>query len=363
MIITLLVMVMMSYFGFRLEGFRFQNQVQWFPSGNGLQFGRYAVAYTQGFFSDGGDGVSIEFAIESMRNDMPGFQILLMIHDGDDGDQLIIGQWRSTLIVMNGNDYSNKRRLPRIAIPLNQTTQGLQLVSIVSNSSKTMAYLDGDLKVEKRGLVLKYPSSADQARLVVANNLKGSQSWIGKIAGLALYDHALDHGCIKRHHRAWSDGHDFSVFKPDAPKLLYAFDQKHSNRVNDLMGTDIDLMIPKWFNVLDKCLLSYPKLQSIQTSSFIKDIALNLIGFIPFGILFAATLTQMDRLGAKMIWFSAVLVSFGFSLTIEVVQAWLPSRDSSVLDLILNSLGGLIGALFYTIGHQKNKETAEHQAA
>jgi glycopeptide antibiotics resistance protein len=38
---------------------------------------------------------------------------------------------------------------------------------------------------------------------------------------------------------------------------------------------------------------------------------------------------------------------FAISLSIEIVQAWLPSRSSQTLDVILNTTGALIGAMIY----------------
>jgi VanZ family protein len=40
----------------------------------------------------------------------------------------------------------------------------------------------------------------------------------------------------------------------------------------------------------------------------------------------------------------AAALCFSVSLLIEIVQAWMPSRSSASLDLLLNTLGALIGA-------------------
>jgi glycopeptide antibiotics resistance protein len=37
------------------------------------------------------------------------------------------------------------------------------------------------------------------------------------------------------------------------------------------------------------------------------------------------------------------------SLLIEILQSWLPSRSSTLLDLTLNSLGALTGVVCYMI--------------
>jgi glycopeptide antibiotics resistance protein len=42
-----------------------------------------------------------------------------------------------------------------------------------------------------------------------------------------------------------------------------------------------------------------------------------------------------------------VLLSAGFSLGVETLQLFLPSRVSSIIDISTNSLGGLLGGLSF----------------
>ena len=75
------------------------------------------------------------------------------------------------------------------------------------------------------------------------------------------------------------------------------------------------------------------------------DVAINFIGFVPLGFLLAVVLMQSGSLGAKAVFRLTVVFCFMLSLGIEVAQAWLPSRSSSLLDLVMNTVGALVGAL------------------
>jgi len=82
---------------------------------------------------------------------------------------------------------------------------------------------------------------------------------------------------------------------------------------------------------------------------FIIDGVLNFLGFIPLGIALAASLARWaGRLKANAL---PVAVAIGVltSLFIELSQSSMPSRSSSLLDLMLNSAGALAGALICRI--------------
>jgi VanZ family protein len=73
------------------------------------------------------------------------------------------------------------------------------------------------------------------------------------------------------------------------------------------------------------------------------DVAINLIGYAPFGFLLTLTLARPRRpaVAAALAVAGAALLSF----SMESLQSYLPVRVASNLDLALNAAGGLLGAL------------------
>jgi VanZ like protein len=69
---------------------------------------------------------------------------------------------------------------------------------------------------------------------------------------------------------------------------------------------------------------------------------LNVLLFVPFGFGLAA---QARRKGWKEGWpfLGTAVASFAFSLLIEVLQSYIPDRDTSWQDLVGNTLGGVVG--------------------
>lgn len=73
------------------------------------------------------------------------------------------------------------------------------------------------------------------------------------------------------------------------------------------------------------------------------DISTNLLAYLPFGYLLALRLSRPGRRGVAIVlaWLAGSLLS----VALEGVQAHLPGRIASNLDVFLNSLGALTGGL------------------
>ena len=80
------------------------------------------------------------------------------------------------------------------------------------------------------------------------------------------------------------------------------------------------VVIPSKIYPLVKRILSSPLTGTELNKSFFLDFFINLIGFIPLGFLVAAVLFQFGRPENQAIFLSVVLC-FGLSLAIEVLQA------------------------------------------
>jgi VanZ family protein len=73
------------------------------------------------------------------------------------------------------------------------------------------------------------------------------------------------------------------------------------------------------------------------------DIVINVLGFLPFGFCFFLHrhVRRPQRLVSNALL--VVLAGVAISLTIEVAQAWLPSRTSSMNDFLTDTAGTLLG--------------------
>jgi glycopeptide antibiotics resistance protein len=99
--------------------------------------------------------------------------------------------------------------------------------------------------------------------------------------------------------------------------------------------------------ILDKNVLSLTWDRLNFDSRFVRDIIMNLIGFIPLGFFLNATFVKAGGSFERHGVLTTVVFCFTVSLAIEILQAWMPSRSSDCLDLLLNTLGALLGVMIY----------------
>ena len=142
------------------------------------------------------------------------------------------------------------------------------------------------------------------------------------------------------------------VFLPDsmdALLFLYTFNENAGSFVVDRTGNSKQLQIPVRQVVLKKTFLSPPWHNFTLSRSFFVDAVLNFSGFIPLGAVICCWLRQLPSLSGKYAVLICVAFCFFLSLSIEIAQAWLPNRFSSLSDLLLNTLGAWSGVLLLDI--------------
>ena len=347
-LLTLLLTLGMLYFGLRPLSWPNFNQVSQIEGG--LTFHTSGLAYVDGLpaLSATGDTGSFSICLTlTPGRQHPGFRSLLMLHDGSDNDQLTISQWNSSIIAMNGDDYSYRRKLPRIKREGLLTADTLHTVGLSVGAAGSRLYGDGALQSDRQGMRLTLPTGKDRLLLTLGNSVYGNASWEGVLHYLAIYDRALSDEEMTQ---ACAPANPPPSMTLDSPRLLYTFSGMAEGRIPDLSGNGQDLLVPERPMALRQVFLASPMKNFHLSRNLVIDIILNFLGFIPL----AAALHARLRLSTAFSgWYPAqatILICTLLSLAIELAQGWLPNRSSSVLDLILNSSGAAAGVLLSRYG-------------
>jgi hypothetical protein len=350
--LSLVILSGVLFFGLRPKGFHSLHGVNWKIDKPGIRFGSYGIAYTDlssNMIKDiyKSDSFSLELAIKADNLDHKGFNFILLLHDGRDSDQLVIGQYRSSLIIMNGDDYSNRRKTKRLVVSQVLKPPREIFLAITTGPEGTKAYIDGLLVKEKKDLRLNMPQGGGRVSLVLGNSVYGNNFWKGDICGLAFYGFELTSKQIELHAHVWSKDQGFSYARQHKPLLLYLFDEKKGQAAIDHGNGNSHLHIPQRMHILKRRILSLPRFDLMLKKSGMQDLVINLLGFIPLGFILSATFIHLGGTLKKRALFITVALCFVISLVIEVSQGWIPSRSSQILDLILNTGGALIGVIMY----------------
>jgi hypothetical protein len=144
------------FFGLRPKDFLYSNGVNWITDRAGIHFRKYGISYTNRFNEKKEDNttesnnLSLEIAFKIEKTYRSGFNFIFAIHNGKDSNQLLLAQWHSWIIFMNGDDYAHKRKSNRISIDTALLPDGPLFLTMTTGSFGTKLYCNGKLVQEKK---------------------------------------------------------------------------------------------------------------------------------------------------------------------------------------------------------------------
>ena len=143
-------------------------------------------------------------------------------------------------------------------------------------------------------------------------------------------------------------GQSPEVINRDQPAALYTFEERAGDVVHNQIASGPDLTIPESFHIPYKPLLKAPWKEFYLNQSYLQDVLVNIAGFIPFGFFFCMYFSSGPA--SRRTVAATIILGAVFSLTIEVLQVYIPMRDSGTTDILTNTLGTTIGAMLYRGG-------------
>jgi VanZ family protein len=324
-----------------------QNQVSWLKNDRGLWFGHYGSIVSTGEFRD----------YDPMDDSSCSLEIWLQPNVAD-ARKTVLSFDRSTP--------------PRIPFSLHQNKDGLRVerhnvddrgtartawfmvdhvfdekkpvfVTITLGKHETSVYFDGILA--KVSPILGVSTDNFTGRLLIADSPTDHDSWSGQIFGLAIYHHRLTSMQVVQHYEDWRQNRRPTVSEDEVPVALYLLDERNGNIVHNQFDPATDLIIPSRYSVLHPGFLMAPWREYKPTWSYWQNVGVNIAGFIPLGFCLATYFSSVRRIDRP--WATTIALGFIVSLTIEVLQAFLPTRSSGTTDLVTNTFGTALGAMLY----------------
>jgi len=317
-----------------------KNQVQWLGNANGLRFDRYGTVLSSRQFElarSDGPSCSLEIWLKPARAWDKG--TFLAFYNPLSRRQFLLQQDYIDLALQRdiGVDHQTTLYVPKVF------HRKEALITVTSDGQDTAAYIDGNLVA--RSLRFGLSLTDLTGRLIVANSALQSHSWSGQLRGLAIYKSELTAEQVAQHYQEWTQTGKPKVSENEHALALYVFDEQTGRTIHNQVRSGVDLYIPDRYLVVHQALLEPPWKEFHRQGTHLNDILINIGGFVPLGFFLCAYFTSMRQVKHGVL----ATIAFGaiVSLTIEVLQAYLPTRYSGVTDVITNTFGTGVGVALY----------------
>ena len=323
-----------------------RNEVSWLSHKNGLVFGKYGSIVSAGPFkahrlqADG--SCSIEIRLEPSGVKASGTILAFYWPESRVAPFALRQSLGDLELLRRSDDPVHQGKRAKVYVDdLFLSRQQVVLVTISAGRSGTTIYADGTLV--KKAPNFRLSSEELTGQLVIGNAPATTDEWAGQVSGLTLYDRELTVDEVSKHYESWTKGKQASLAESDGAVAYYLFNEGEGNVVHNRVDPATDLLIPERFFVLQEEFLERPWNEYRPDWNYWKDVGINITGFIPLGFFFCAYFLSVRT--TKRAVLSTIAFGFAVSLTIEVSQAFLPTRDSGMTDVITNTLGTALGAI------------------
>jgi VanZ like protein/concanavalin A-like lectin/glucanase superfamily protein len=355
--------IVAGYLVVGLWPFDFQphNRVHWLGNYPGLHFEPYGIAYDPAPLPAPPElgavpGMSANFTAElwvaTRREPANNVFGIVTIHDPRLPLDFVLGQWKQDFLLRGTTTHPQPADTIReVGVYDALPNQKARFITVRSDGAGTDFYMDGAVAGHFPQFTLN--ARALDGQLILGNNASGKAPWTGWLFGLALYNRALNPTEIAWHHALWTRGRARQLMRVPGLTALYLFDEGRGPQANDYSGNGHRVIIPGIFQPIHRDFLIPPWKDLSYNRPDFSDIAINVLGFLPFGFCFFLYRHAHNprRLVTNVLL--VVIAGMAISLTIEVSQAWLPDRTSSITDLITDTAGLLLGvALALAVRHK-----------
>jgi hypothetical protein len=324
-----------------------RNQVSWVGERNGLLFGKHGSVVSASPFkahaSQADNSCSLEIWLQPSRI-VSGGMILAFYWPESRVVPFAVRQWATGLALepegSEGGFFPEKGE-----IYIGDVFGSLKpvFITVTSGEAGTAAYVDG--KLVKRVPNFAVSNRNLTGQFVVGGAPSFTYNWPGQVKGLAMYDRDLSAAEVSQGFVDWTTGSMPDPAKSAGLVARYLFDERRGNVVHNQVDSATNLLIPEHFFVLHQQFLEKPWDEFHPGWSYWKNVCVNVVGFIPLGFFFYAYFSRLRKTKHSV----AVTIALGFavSLTIEVLQAFLPTRGSGMTDLITNTFGTGLGVMAF----------------
>lgn len=342
----------MAYFAFSPFHFHPKNDVSWIIGRPGLRFGDNGLVYARipadGWEHTGSAGCTLQLwlrpAMDSDNNTVVGF------YREDRPTQLRIGQDGDSLLVLNSKSQGMQWATSASSVEIEHFFDHRQeyFLTVRSGPSGTSVFRDGvQLKTWDERV---FGREQCQGLLTIGNSAVMYDTWQGDLFGMGVFAGESSEPEIKAVVDDWKKGEIRQIAAVPDAVAVYSFQEGAGNIIRNEVRTQStsNLEVPPYFSILRKEKLETPWNEFRFAAWYLRDLLVNIIGFVPFGFLLCGHLTWIWRIKRGVLW--TTVFGLLLSLGIEIIQIYIPQRTSGMTDILMNVFGAFLGALLLDRG-------------
>jgi VanZ family protein len=343
--VCIFTLVVTLFFGLKPKGYRFLNQVQWLRQGNGIAFTNIGMIHSEKTLGAIGITDSIIIIAEVLPYSKKRFARFVTIINKNGDEIFYIDQRRMDLIVSlqeNGNKPPVVTRLPNAV-----STDTIRRVTMGIGSKTIWLESDNNKRVARRLPSELQPRFLENCTFLIGYDASGANPWNGELYRLTLYSGGFRHADHSGPAPA-SEKMDLLKKGYNAPIAEFLFAESTGHRIINERSNTWNLRLPL-FPQMFKYNWPQPLTRILPLSKYsnhhtLFDPVVNLLGFIPFGVVFFL-LFSMFHQKRSISFLYTFLIAVLTSTSIELLQVLIPTRVSEMIDIVLNITGACIGAL------------------
>lgn len=320
-----------------------RNEVSWLKGGHGLRFGEYGTIVSRGPLLQSSDLAPDSWTLELwLRPGQPyqtGTILAFYAPQADRGFSL-----RQVNADLVADEHVWSRNLPvgdrTIAIDGAFQRRPLMFLTLRSGAGGTSISVNG--KPIRMSPQLHLIRADFSGQLVLGTSPVENDAWSGDLQGLAFYDSELSSAEVFQHYASWAEEGRPDMTLTQTPAALFLFHEGSGSIVHNEVPSGTNLEISARYNEVHHAPLKRPWDEYRMDSDYWSSALTNVAGFVPLGfLLYGYLFLGLRRPRAALM---TILVGCLLSLTVEILQSFLPTRDSGMTDIITNTAGTALGA-------------------
>jgi len=248
---------------------------------------------------------------------------------------------RNDSLVLSSDVKLGKRQVESTVESSHVFQKGQQLVvSATVSPEKTAVYIDG--RLTKDAVPFPFAGQICSGKLLLGNSAVRVDSWWGHLQGVAVYSGELSPQEILADYRSWLAQHRPEKESGKQLVALYLMTRGEGRVIYNEIQSGSDLYIPPRYQLVGQPFLD-PPWKEYHYANYWVSIGPNVVAFVPLGWFVYGYLSRSFT--RKTALLAGVLLGTGTSLTMEILQGYLPTRHSGTTDIVTNTVGTLLRVL------------------